>query len=219
MTINRTALLSAVGCHVQASVFVADAAGGYHFDACRPMLYPVGRPAVAAWNGRLYAFGGCGADGSPAQFVQCFDTAAQRWVEVRPGVPGGTRVSCEFAVAIGDLLYVLCGTAPSAAAEHPMVGHRVAERCVDRIYTFDPVACRWSAAYQFPEPRTGSFSVAALNDHIYITGGQRAGVPCRAVDCFDPGTGCVEPVGSTSDDAGTHSLCTTLRVMHENFGL
>lgn len=200
-------------------MFVADAAGGYHFDACRRMLYPVSRPAVATWNGKLYVFGGYGVDGSPAQFVQCYDVAAQRWAEVRPGVPGGSRTTCEFAVAIGDLLYVMCGSAPSVLVEHPMVGHRVAERSLDSIYTFNPVLCRWSIITHLAEPRAGSFSVAALGDLIYITGGYRNGLPCHAVDCFDPRTGCVEPVGSTSDGAGTLSLCTTLRVMHENFGL
>ena len=183
------------------------------------MLFPVSRPAVATWNAKLFVFGGYGPNGSPAQFIQCFDVAASRWMEVRPSVPGGSRVTCEFAVTIDDLIYVVCGNAPSILVEHPMVGHRIAERSVTTILTFHPVLCRWSTIYQFGDPRTGSFSVAALNDRIYISGGQRGGVPCHAIDCFDPRTGCVEQVGSTSDGTGVLSLCTTMKVMHENFGL
>jgi Kelch motif len=183
------------------------------------MLYPVSRPAVASWNGRVFVFGGFVADGSPAQFIQCLDVAAERWTEVRPGIPGGSRTTCEFAVAIGDILYVACGTAPAIIDEHPMVGHRVGERSINTIRTFHPVLCRWTTVYQFSEPRTGSFSIAALNEHLYITGGQHGGLPCYAIDCFDPRTGRVETIGNASDGAGTLGLCTTLRVMHENFGL
>lgn len=201
---------------IQASMFVADASGGYHFEACRRMLYPVSRPAVAAWHDKLYVFGGYELDGSPASVTQCFDLASQSWAEF-PGPPGH-HATCEFAVAIDNVFYILCGTAENVA-EHPMLGVRVAERSIGCVCTFDPVAARWTTVDRFAEPRVGSFSVAAMNDKIYITGGQRGGTACHTIDCYNPRTNALEVVGTTGDEVGTLSLCTSLCVMHENFGL
>lgn len=202
--------------YLQASIFVADATGGYHFEACRRMLYPVSRPAVAAWNEKLYVFGGYELDGSPTQVTQCFDIQSQTWTEM-PGVPGH-RATCEFAVAIDDLFYVLCGVAQKIT-EHPMLGVRVAERSVSSVCTFDPVASRWTTVDHFPEPRIGSFSVTAMKEKIYITGGRRGSTACHTIDCYNPRTNTLEVVGTTGDEAGTLTLCTSLCVMHENFGL
>jgi len=197
-------------------VFVADAAGGYHFEACRRMLYPVSRPAVAAWNDKLYVFGGYETSGLPVFSTQCFDIASQSWTEVS-FVPG-SNTTCAFAVTINDLIYVLCGSSTSVI-EHPMVGHRVPDRSVDSVLTFDPATCRWSTIFKFPEARIGGFCVTAMNDRIYITGGRWVGSACHSVDCYDPRTNSVEAVGNTGDEAGALTLCTTLCVMHENFGL
>ena len=201
---------------LQASVFVADVSKGYQFEACRRMLFPVSRPAVAAWNDRLYVFGGYELYGCPVSVTQCYDIASQSWTEM-PGVPGH-QATCEFAVAIDDTFYVLCGVADKIT-EHPILGVRVAERSVSSVCTFDLVSGRWTTIDRFPEPRTGSFSVAAMNDKIYITGGRRGGAVCHTIDCYNPRTNTLEVVGSTGDEAGTLSLCTCLCVMHENFGL
>jgi len=201
---------------LQASVFVTTASGGYHFEACRRMLLPVSRPAVAAWNNKLYVFGGYESVGSPTQVTQCFDIQSQTWTEM-PSVPG-RRTACEFAIAIDDIFYVLCGVAQEIV-EHPMLGVRVAERSVSSVCTFDPVSGRWTTVDNFTEPRVGSFSVAAMNEKIYITGGRRGGTTCHIIDCYNPRTNTLEVVGTTGDEAGTLSLCTSLCVMHENFGL
>ena len=180
------------------------------------MLYPVSRPAVAAWRDKLYVFGGYELDGSPAMVTQCFDIPSQSWTEL-PGAPGH-HTTCEFAVAIDDIFCVLCGTVENIT-EHPMLGVRVAERSVSCVCTFDPVAGRWATVNQFAEPRVGSFSVAEMKENIYITGGRRSGAACHTIDCYNPRTNTLEVVGSTSDEAGTLSLCTSICVMHENFGL
>lgn len=201
---------------MQASVFVADASGGFHFEACRRMLYPVSRPAVAALNDKLYVFGGYESNGFPAPVTQCFDIPSQTWTEL-PGVPG-QKVTCEFAVAIDDVFYVLCGVAQKVA-EHPTLGVRVAERSISSVFTYDLVSTRWTALDHFSEPRVGSFSIAAMNDKIYITGGRRGGAACYTIDCYNPRTNTLEVVGTTGEETGTLSLCTSLCVMHENFGL
>lgn len=204
---------------LQASVFVTDADRLYKFKVCPRMPYPVSSPAVAVWENRLFVFGGFGDGGVPRQFVQCFDIAAQKWSEIKPGV-GGVYTSCHYAVCIGGLVYVVCGESPTLnGAEHPMVGHRVAARCIDSVHTFCPIGKVWTRLYQFAEPRTGSFSITTLDGRIYVTGGLKNNVRCYSIECFDPRTVTMETVGSAREGCGILSLCTTMKAMHENFGL
>ena len=80
---------------------------------------------------------------------------------------------------------------------------------------------------RFNEPLRGAFSVTSLDDKIYMTGGHRGGghhqpqqpqQPHHAVDRYDPATNTVEEHVSSTRESDL-SLCTTMRVMHENFGL
>ncbi len=204
---------------LQASVFVTTPRKNYRFEVCHRMLYPVCSPAVAAWQNQILAFGGFGEGGIPRQFIQCYDIARQKWFEIRPGIEGA-YISYQYAVEIENLIYVLCGTVETIhGPEHPMVGHRVAEKCLDSIHTFNPITCQWKRIFQFPERRTGNFCVTTMDKKIYITGGQRKGQPYTTVDCFDPATGSLETAGSIREGKGALSLCTTMTVMHENFGL
>lgn len=204
---------------LQASAFVTDAARGYKFDVCPRMLYPVSRPAAAVWEDKLYVFGGFGDGGVPRQFVQCFDMASQKWTEVVPGF-GGVYTACHYAVNIAGVFYVVCGeTASLNGAEHVVVGHRVAARRIDAVHTFCPVARLWTRVFRFAEPRAGSFSIATLGERIYITGGTKNGTSCYTIECFDPRGNAMETVGSAREGSGILSLCATMKVMHENFGL
>ena len=204
---------------LQASVFVTDVNNCYKFDVCPRMLYPVCRPAVACWENRLYVFGGFGEGGVPRQFIQCFDLKNKKWTEIRPGIDG-VYTSSQYAIAINNIFYVVCGHAKTPhGVEHPMVGHRVAEKSIDSIHTFNPVTGLWLQVFTFAEPRTGGFSLTTLQNRIYITGGCKGGLPYFAVDCYDPMSNTLESIGSVREGTGFLSLCTTMRVMHENFGL
>ena len=204
---------------LQASVFVADATNNFKFEVCPRMPYPVYRPAVASWENYLYAFGGFGKGGVPYQFIQCFDIANQKWSEIRPGFRG-VHTGCHYAVAIESFFYVVCGqTTTPYGIEHPMVGHDVAKRCIDSVLRFCPISKQWTDLFRFPKKRTGSFSITSLENRIYITGGLKGGNPCNTIECFDPRTNSLEVVGSARDGTGMLTLCTTMKAMHENFGL
>jgi hypothetical protein len=204
---------------LQASVFVTDAEKGYRFQPCPRMLYPVCKPAVAHWQNLIYVFGGYGLGGTPRQFIQCFDIAQQKWSEVPP-LFKSSHVCCVYAVTISNLIYVICGVLDSHhGKEHSMVGHRVATKCIDYICTFNPVSNQLTTVHTLTEKRTGGFSITSLHDRIYITGGLKAGLPHNAVDCYNPETDTLETIGSTREGSGTLSLCSTIKVMHENFGL
>ena len=75
----------------------------------------------------------------------------------------------------------------------------------------------WNVVHRFREPCSGNFSITTLDGKIYITGGLRAGRPFNMVECYNPETNTCEVVGTAKD--GCLSLCCTMTVMHENFGL
>ena len=204
---------------LQASMFVTDADKGYRFDVCPRMLFPIYRPAVAYWERKIYVFGGISFGGVPRQQVQCFDLRDQRWDEPDPGIDS-IDITYQYATCINGLFYLLCGhMRDDQSIEDPMTGHLVAQRSADSVYTFAPITGKWELIYKMAEVYHGNFTVTTLNDKIYITGGMKNGSAYYIVDCYDPHTNCVESVGSTREGVGSLSLSTTMKVMHENFGL
>ncbi|KAK2145514.1 hypothetical protein LSH36_677g04047 [Paralvinella palmiformis] len=204
---------------LQASVFVTDSECFYKFDVCPRMLYPVCRPALATWGSFIYVFGGFGESGIPRQFIQRYDITNQKWSEIIPGIEG-VYVSCQYATTIDDLIYVCCGELASYhGSEDIMVGHLIPHKCLDCILCFNPLTNNWKTQFQFPVSRTGRFSITCFGNKIYITGGESNGVPHNTVEVYDPETNLLEVVGNTREGEGALSLCTTMTVMHENFGM
>lgn len=204
---------------LQATMYVTDQEKKYQFEVCPRMLYPVCRPAVATYDKKIFVFGGFYKDGTPIHFVQQFDTTTQKWSEMTP--IEGLNTACQYATCIGNLIYILCGdigdTSRHPKKENPMVGHTVPPKYFDSVRTFNPISGQWKRVYRFAKPRSGSFSVTTLDGKVYITGGERGGVSYTSVDCYDPEMNNVETVGTCKE--GAFSLCSTMKIMHENFGL
>ena len=204
---------------LQATMYVSDREQQYRFKVCPRMPSPVCRPALAHWSGFIYVFGGFYKDGSPLNFVQSFDIARQRWRELSS--MNCLNIACQYAVCIDNHIYLFCGDVGDTV-RHPRIesstfGHGQPTRYFDCIKSFDPIRELWRDVYFFSKPRCGDFSITRLRDKVYITGGIVDGMPYKMVDCYDPQTNTLETVGEAM---GTNlSLCTTMKVMHENFGL
>ena len=208
---------------LQATMFVTDATHNFQFQVCPRLLYPVSRPALSTHNDQIYVFGGYGEGGVPRQFIQCFDTNTRQWCEVKPSAPGtflSCSMACQYATFIDGKFYVFLGEKkyPHGVMSR-MVGHLIPERVVDSVYSFDPFSKQWAHLCSFAEQLSGSVCFATLKKKVYITGGERNGVAHFCVDCYDPATNTLEAVGNTAADKGCLSLCATMKVMHENFGL
>lgn len=198
-------------------MYVTDAASNYHFEACSRMLYALSRPAVVHHSERLYVFGGYDDGGTARRSLQTFDVNTRQWTEVTSGV-NDVRMSCQYAVCIDELIYVVTGNATSGGRYEVATGSVSKHRCADSLYTFNPRTLQWCHLTRLPEPpHTGSFCATTLGGRIYLTGGLRGGRPYYAVDCFNVPDNTVDTVGNTVE--GSLSLCSTIRVMHENFGL
>ena len=61
----------------------------------------------------------------------------------------GVYVSCQYAVTIGDMIYLLCGAvANTQGVPNPMVGHLVPEKIIDTVCTFNPILSKWDIIYR-----------------------------------------------------------------------
>ena len=117
---------------------------------------PVENPAVVAYNGKLYAFGGstepfAGAVGNAA----VYNPATNAWTSL---VPMPTARSGAAALAVGGKIYVVGGMAANGAS-------------VTTVEIFDPVAGTWSAGPAMTTRRDNP-GAAALNGKLYVFGGR-----------------------------------------------
>ena len=203
---------------LQAAVLVADKNNLTEFEPCPRMLFPVCRPAVTYHENKIYVIGGFSKHGAPFVYVQVFDIDAQKWYEIN-GLPVTWRLSVAYATFIQGIIYVVCGSVRNfRAVENPVVGHPTPPRFIDRIKTFHPRTQEWFDRFMLPEPREGNFSIATMDGKIYITGGSKSGRTFNAIECYDPESNTIELVSNIKEGCEL-SLCTTMNVMHENFGL
>ena len=204
---------------LQATAFVTDIENGYRFDSCAHMIYPVCRPAVCGFNDKIFLFGGYSYGGVPQQFVQCYDPAKNLWTEIKSGLE--TNQSCQYVININGLFYLLCGyISYPARCTNKSFEHNSIQKCIDSIIVYNPVSHTWQKVFEFAQKRTGSFCVTCLTNKIYITGGNILNQNLyNFVDCYTPSSNIIDTVGNIRDGPGILSLCTTITVMHQNFGL
>ncbi len=203
---------------LQATMFMTSLETAYQFDVCPRMLYPICRPAVSHYDNKIYVFGGFQKDGTPLPFIQQYDISQKKWSELQPP-SGGLHSAFQHATCINQVFYLLTSKMDMSEVEtvNTMVNHAMPTKCVDCITTFDPISLCWTEVYRLDKPRTGDFCVATLDGKIYITGGNVDGEAYNMVDCFNPADNTMEVIGNARD--GCLALCTTMNVMHENFGL
>ena len=205
--------------NLQATMYVSDTEQRYRYNVLPRMPAAACRPAVAHFNGNIYVFGGYCKDGSPLNFVQSYDIMRRKWKELPSMLC--LNIACQYAVCIDCIIYLFCADIADSE-RHPRIesstfGHGQPTKYFDTIKAFDPINGLWTNLYSFNSPRSGEFCLTTLCDKIYITGGLVNGEQNKMIDCYDPVTNKVERVGEALEN--NLVLCTTMKVMHENFGL
>lgn len=116
-------------------------------------------PAVAVWNGKIYAIGG-----PQLASTEVYDPVANEW-SARAPLPS------------------LDDTWGAAT-----IGNRIYAHSAFYLYAYDPVADSWSARTPAPIVVSNA-AVAAANGRLYVFGGSGGGSPgYQAVQIYDPGT-------------------------------
>ncbi len=122
---------------------------------------------AAAWQGRVYLFGGAvGPAWSPSATTHIYDPATDAWTE---GAPLPEPRMAGAAVVVGDKLYVVGGVGVSTA-----------------LLEYDPATDTWRTLAGNLEPRE-HVAAAALNGEIYALGGRWSGTgELSSVEIYDP---------------------------------
>ena len=150
---------------------------GLHSDGVAALPVPVRYPAVAALGGRIYVFGGEGANGQPVRAVQVVDPGS-RTASVIASLP--VAVEGAVAVDLGGAIYVAGGESPTPTSSL---------RPAATINAFDPARHTLLRAGSLPVA-VANAAVAVLGDRAWVVGGEVAGgVPTAAVQVLEPNLG------------------------------
>lgn len=170
------------------------------------MFYPVLRPAVCSIDSRIYVFGGYDRKGYAVHAVQVYESNSNSWHQLPPSdLP---KVAFSYATYCDGSIYLLCDSECNV----------VAERRIDTVFSYCVTSRTFTKQCDLVTSRSGAFSAVYLNGKIYVAGGVADGRPCNILECFDICTKTFDVVCKTRPGKDL-SLCTTIKVMHENFGL
>jgi N-acetylneuraminic acid mutarotase/glucose/arabinose dehydrogenase len=146
-----------------------------------PAAYPaVENPAVAAYDGKLYVFGGStDAFAGAVTNAAVFDPATSSWSMLAPLATGRGGASAQ---AVGDRLYVVGGMDGTGSS-------------LSSVEAYDPATNTWSAAASMSTRRDNA-GTAVLGGKLYAFGGRirnadgtTLNATLSSVERFDPATG------------------------------
>ncbi len=162
----------------------------------KPMPYAADHMTVAEYRGKIYLFGGAGAerpDSVGPGNVQLADTweydpAADSWKQL---APMATKRSAGAAVASGDKIYVIGGNGLGPGASNPPKPDDILVLATNEVY--DPSTNKWETKRMMPTPRNHP-AIGAVNGKVYVIGGRIGGPnvanlissPTDVVEEYDP---------------------------------
>jgi N-acetylneuraminic acid mutarotase len=164
----------------------------------KPMPHPADHMSVAEYRGKIYLFGGAGAEkpgALGAGNVQLNDTweydpAADSWKALAP-MP--TPRSAGAAVAAGGKIYVIGGSGLGPGAPNPPSVEQMLVLGTNEAY--DPETNTWETRRAMPTPRNHP-AIGEVGGKIYVIGGRIGGPnvanlissPTDVVEEYDPAT-------------------------------
>ncbi|MFB7776569.1 carboxypeptidase regulatory-like domain-containing protein [Streptomyces bauhiniae] len=134
-------------------------------------------PAKGFFDGKLYAVGGWGADGSPDAKLEIYNKASDTWTT---GASSPKPYAASGSAVLDGKLYVVGGcTATSCNTKE--------------VYAYDPSTDKWSAMAPYPEPISWS-ACGAIDDMLYCAGGTADAGATKHAYAYDPVTDTWSPV-------------------------
>lgn len=177
VTIGRTAYVVGGYDGANADSQVLSTTDGQHFAVSASLQVPVRYAAVAAFEGRIYLFGGQAVggldNGALVDAVQMVDPSAGTAQVIARMPQAGAGA---MAVAVGGQLYVAGGVTEVTAAEATATG---------AIYAFDVAHAKLLGAGTLPAP-VAYGAAAVVGNRAWIVGGERGGAPVSSVEMFTP---------------------------------
>jgi N-acetylneuraminic acid mutarotase len=178
VTIGSTAYLVGGydGAHADPQVLATT--DGRRFSVVTTLPVPVRYPAVAAFAGKIYAFGGeavkGAASGAPVDAVQVVDPVTRTAKEIGH-LPH--PIMGAAAAVLGGHLYVAGGVVAATGGTN---GAAVAD-----VWAFDPATDKMVKAGNLPVP-VAYTSVGVVGPRAWLVGGESDGTPLTSVEMFTP---------------------------------
>lgn len=150
--------------------------------------------AIAAANGKLYAFGGRGNNGLSGATYE-YDPVADKWTGKSP-MPGGARAYAS-AATVGGKVYVVGGWVN-----------------LNKVEVYDPSADRWATATPLNVGRQSPGLVTAPDGYLYVSGGGNGWMGLNSAERYNPATNTWANLSSLDDAsrAGSASAYVAGRV-------
>ncbi|HEY2588387.1 MAG TPA: redoxin domain-containing protein [Tepidisphaeraceae bacterium] len=164
----------------------------------KPMPLRSHHPALAAYNGKVYMFGGfvppeksplpIGAAWQPIDNVWEYDPAADSWTALAP-LPG--KRGAAAAVEVRGKIYVIGGATTVEGSKAPFFTFMGPCNVLATNDVYDPATNKWESRKPMSVPRNHTFA-AAVNGKIYAIGGRTghafimSATNTDAVEEYDP---------------------------------
>ena len=143
-----------------------------------PMPRPAHHAALAAVNGKIYAFGGfvapantaipLGAAWEPIADAWEFNPATDSWKPLAP-LPG--KRGSAIAAEVGGKIYVIGGATTMEGSKDPFFTAFGPARVLGTNDVYDPATNTWESRNPMSVPRNHAFS-GVVNGKIYVIGGR-----------------------------------------------
>ncbi|GHE72686.1 hypothetical protein GCM10014715_28570 [Streptomyces spiralis] len=134
-------------------------------------------PARGFVDGKFYAVGGWGADGSPDAKLEIYDPATDTWTT---GASSPMPYAASGSAVLDGELYVVGGCADDGCG-------------FTDVYAYDPETDSWSERAPYPEPISWT-ACGAIGDMLYCAGGTGADGSSKHAYAYDPVTDSWSPV-------------------------
>ncbi|MER5755349.1 carboxypeptidase regulatory-like domain-containing protein [Streptomyces sp. NPDC002088] len=134
-------------------------------------------PAEGFIDGKLYAVGGWGADGSPDAKLEIYDPSSDTWTT---GAPSPKPYAASGSAVLDDQLYVVGGCTASSCN-------------TTDVYAYDPSTDSWSEMAPYPEPISWT-ACGAINGMLYCAGGTADSGSTQHGYAYDPESDSWSPI-------------------------
>ncbi|MFH8473969.1 carboxypeptidase regulatory-like domain-containing protein [Streptomyces sp. NPDC018000] len=140
-------------------------------------------PQAAAYGGKLYVFGGWGADSSPVAKTEIYDPATGTW---STGADN-PKPSAGAAVTVLDgKIYIVGGCGPSTCG-------------TTDVQVYNPATNSWSSSKAYPES-IAWLGCGGIEDKLYCAGGMSGSAATKHAYSFDPASDSWTPVADLPID-------------------
>ncbi|WTA40459.1 carboxypeptidase regulatory-like domain-containing protein [Streptomyces sp. NBC_00846] len=148
-------------------------------------------PQAAAYGGKLYVFGGWGANGNPVAKTEIFDPLTGAWStgadNPKPyaGADNPKPYAGAAVTVLGGKIYIVGGCASTCGTTD--------------VQVYDPASNSWSSGAEYPES-IAWLGCGGVADKVYCAGGMSGSTTTKHAYSYDPSSDSWTPVADLSID-------------------